>query len=314
MIIVFGSLNTDITFTVPHFSAPGETTLGESYQMNYGGKGANQALAAAKIGVKTALVGCVGDDGMGMRIQNGLKRQGVMTSGVAETSEKPTGLAVVTRDEKSGQNNIMVATGANAETKADQVPDEILKTGNVLLMQLEVPVEEVCALIPRAKERGVKVILNLAPVRGVIGKDILAQTDVLIMNQIEAAQIGHQLHIDAGAIKKAEDLARVLAKEIGVTCLVTFAENGSYAAKADGACYHVPALKIEKVVDTTGAGDAYCGTFAACIHDGKGLTEAMRYAAISGSLACTKEGAMPSYPFLGEIEEQLEILGETKSL
>lgn len=161
MIIVFGSINMDVIVPVGKFPVAGETIIGGDYEMVPGGKGANQALAAARSGVKVALVGCVGDDGMGMRMLNGLRRDGVTTSGVGQ-SEKPTGMAIILID-KTGENQITISAGANGEAKADQIPDEILLPTAMLLVQGETPAHENWLILSRAKKRGVKTIMNLAP-------------------------------------------------------------------------------------------------------------------------------------------------------
>jgi ribokinase len=304
MIIIFGSINMDMVVPVGKFPAAGETVLSPRYDMLPGGKGANQALAAARVGPKTALVGCVGDDGIGLRMLNGLKRDGVITSGVAQ-SDLPTGMAVILTNEK-GENEIVVVSGANADAKADQIPDEILKSSHVLLLQGETPPQENWTLLERAKKRGVTTILNLAPVVE-IPRETLAHIDYLVVNQIEARQIAQALKLDLD--EDAAKLARALAQQARLTCIVTLGAQGSLAVTPDGHTIRVPALKIGNVVDTTGAGDAYCGTLAAALYSRKTLTDAMKLASVAGSLACTKRGAQDSFPYIGEIEEKLEQLG-----
>ena len=161
MIIVFGSLNMDLNIRVAHLPVPGETVLSPSYDMLPGGKGGNQALAAVRVGPKVALVGRVGNDDMGQTLTDFLKKNGVMVSGVART-ETPTGCAIVVRD-GNGENQIIATSGANAEVTRDQVPDEILTPQNFLLAQMELPVDETVKVLERAKKRGVKTMLNLAP-------------------------------------------------------------------------------------------------------------------------------------------------------
>ncbi len=304
MIIIFGSLNMDMAIATDRLPQPGETVSCPEYDMLPGGKGGNQALAAHRMGVKTALVGKVGDDGMGMRLMNSLKRQGVMVSGVGQSLDKPTGCAVVVRNSK-GESHIISATGANADATADQVPDEILKPGNFVVLQMETPAAENNILIQRAKARGATVILNLSPVRAV-PPEILRLVDYLILNEVEAAQtlalFGHQKQADPRLA------AQALSRAFGNTCIVTLGAEGSRAALAAGGNIDIPSLPIEDVVDTTGAGDCYCGTLAACLHDKKPLAQAMRYAAVAASLSCREKGAQPSYPYLGDIEDNLKRL------
>lgn len=305
MIIVFGSINMDMVVPVGRFPVPGETLMGSSYEMLPGGKGANQALAAARMGPKVALVGCVGDDGTGMRMLAGLKRDGVMTSGVAQ-SELPTGMAVIIAAQ-GGENEIIVAPGANREARADQIPDEILKPSNVLLLQGETKPEENWTLLQRAKKHGVTTILNLAPVIE-IPREALANIDYLVVNLLEAGQIARALGLDLH--EDAALLARALAHQGKLTCIITVGADGAVAVKPDGLTIRVRAMKIDPVVDTTGAGDAWCGTFAAALYRKLPLAEAMKYAAVAGSLACTKRGAQDSFPYLGDIEKGLAELGE----
>lgn len=309
MIIVFGSISMDINIPVPHLPKAGETVLGPTYLMSPGGKGANQALAAARLGVKVALVGKIGDDGMGLRAMNALRRAAVMTSGVGEAEDLPTGCAVITRNAQ-GDNHIVVATGANSTVTNDQVPDEILKPGTIMLLQLELPVGETETMIRRAHERGVRTILNLSPVQP-MDMAVLKLVDTLIVNEFEAVQALEHLGLNAGG--KPAQQALALARATAGTCIITLGEAGSVAVTKDGKIIAVPALPIDKVVDTAGAGDAYCGTMAACLHEGKKLDEAMRWAAVAGSLACREAGTQDSFVYMGDIEEALPDLGPSRT-
>jgi ribokinase len=307
MLIVFGSINMDMFLPVGRFPAPGETVLAGGYEMMPGGKGANQALAAARTGVnKIALVGCVGDDGMGMRMLNGLRRDGVMTSGVGQ-STLPTGMAIILTN-SAGENEIIVATGANTDAKADQVPDEILNSTAMVLMQGETSPEENWTLLERAKKRGARTILNLAPAIPV-PQGALANIDYLIVNQIEARQIAGALKIDLD--QDASKLAGVLAQQGKLTCIITMGAKGSVAVTPDRRTLRVPALQLNEVVDTTGAGDAYCGTLAASLYMRKTLSDSMKLASIAASLACRKRGAQDSYAYWAEIESYFEGMGPT---
>jgi len=304
LIIVFGALNMDMIFGVARLPQPGETVLCPGYDMQPGGKGGNQALAALRMGTKAVIVGAVGDDGMGVRLVNGLRRAGVITSGVA-TSTLPTGCAVITHDAQ-GENHIIVATGANDDATADQIPDEILKPGHVLLMQMEVSPEQVFTLIKRGHEAGVMTMLNLAPVRPV-PPEVLARLDYLIVNEIEAGQVCTLLGLNPDE-PDAAGQARALSAAGNLTCIITLAEKGAVAAQPGGAIITVPALPVEQVVDTTGAGDCYCGTLAAVLQQGKPLEEAMRIASVAASLACAGEGTQSAFAYLGMIEDNLPLL------
>jgi ribokinase len=301
MIIVFGSINMDVNMRLASFPKPGETILAPSYDMSPGGKGANQALAAARSGVKTAIVGKVGDDVMGTRILNNLRRYEVMTSGVATSDTLPTGMAFVMGD-SSGENQIIVASGANADVSAGQVPDEVLSPGNVVLLQMELPPAENQALLERAKARGVTTILNLAPAIRITQK-MLDHVDYLVVNEHEAHALAEALGIPAN--KDMMMVARALSLQGGLTCVITLGEHGSIAASVKEGNWRVPAMSA-KVMDTTGAGDCYCGTLAAAIHSQFALDAAMRRASVAASLSCQQKGAQDSYPFLADIESVLE--------
>jgi len=303
MIIVFGSINMDFSFRVSEFPLAGETLMSPTYDVRAGGKGANQSLACARGGAKTALVGKIGDDAMGTKILNNLRRNEVMTSGVATADFLPTGMAFVMTNMR-GENQIVVASGANADVSATQVPDEVLKAGNVILMQMELPIEQTFILIERAKERGAVVILNLAPAYK-ISQKTLSMVDYLIVNEPEARKIAEVIGINS-----TQDLmvvAKALATKSGQTCIITLGEKGSLAMTPTGKGWRVPALALSgAVVDTTGAGDCYCGTFAAAIHAKLALGSAMRRASVAAGLSCMNHGAQESYPYLADIEEALE--------
>ena len=187
MIVVFGSINVDVLVPVPHLPAPGETVLGGDYRVAPGGKGANQALAARRAGADVFLVGAVGDDSFAAIGLDLLRRDGVDLSLVA-TVDRPTGCATITVD-PDGENQIAVASGANLLARAAQVPDRLLGPKTVLVLQREVPSEENAALIARARVRGARIVLSLAPA-GPIAPARLEDIDVLIANEGEAAVLG----------------------------------------------------------------------------------------------------------------------------
>lgn len=309
MIIVFGAINMDMHMRIKDFPRPGETILAPSYDMSPGGKGANQALACARGGVKTALVGKVGDDAMATRILNNLRRNEVMTSGVATSDYLPTGLAVIEVNSK-GENQIIVALGANGDVMADQVPDEILKPGNVLLLQMEVSLQENIALMVRAKKNGVKIILNLAPAFRLPQK-ALELVDYLVVNELEARMIAETVGIPAG--QDLMVMAKALSAKGGLDCIITLGEKGAIAMGENGTGWRVPAMDIKEVVDTTGAGDCFCGTLAAAIHSKFALASAMRRASVAASLSCMKKGAQESYPYSADIEEVLETFPQAQA-
>lgn len=303
MVVVFGSLNIDLVMQVDHQPQVGETIITPTYAWLPGGKGGNQAIACARSGVKTAMVGQIGDDGFGTRILTTLKRDEVWTSGVARHDNEPTGMAFITID-KNGDNQIVVASGANGETNAGQVPNDILGKDNVILMQMEVPHKENWDVIRRAKARGARTILNLAPA-GSIPKEVLIDLDYLIVNQIEGRQIAAKMGLTIE--NDAVALAKKLAQTANLTCIMTLGDKGSIVVRPDGQGWRVAAIPLgDDAVDTTGAGDTFCGVFAGCIFENRSLQEAMHRASVAASLACRGVGAQTAMPYADAIDQAID--------
>ncbi|PZO83704.1 MAG: ribokinase [Micavibrio aeruginosavorus] len=310
MIVVFGSINMDVHMRLQAFPKAGETVLSPAYEMSPGGKGANQALACARSGAKTAIVGKIGDDAAGQKILGNLRRNEVMTSGAGISDDLPTGMAFVMTD-KSGENQIIVASGANAEVKSEQVPNEILNANAIVLMQMEVPVAETLELAHRAKKQGARVILNLAPAAA-IPVAALQDIDYVVVNEGEAEVLAEAI----GAARGGNPLetARAIALKGGTNCIVTLGAKGAAVLLKEGGGFYVPAMALENVVDTTGAGDCFCGTLAASLYAKQDIASALRRASVAGSLACTKNGAQDSFPFSDEIETALKSFPQTQAL
>lgn len=302
MVIVFGSINVDLIMQVPHMPQAGETVITPTYEWLPGGKGANQAVACSRTGVKTAMVGQVGDDGFGTRMLTTLKRNDVWTSGVVHHESEPTGMAFITIDPK-GENQIVVASGANQMTAADQIPDDILGKDNVVLMQMEIDHAQNWDVIHRAKAKGAKTILNLAPA-GNIPRAVLNDLDYLIVNQIEGRQIAAKmrLKIEENAVK----MATTLAQSADLTCVMTLGPKGCIAVKPDGQGWRIQALNMgDEAVDTTGAGDTFCGVFAASLFEKRSLQESLRRASVAASLACRGVGAQTTMPHKELLDETI---------
>lgn len=305
MVIVFGSLNIDLMMHVKKQPHIGETVLTQSYDWLPGGKGANQAIACSRYGVKTAMVGQIGDDGFGTRILNALKRDDVWSSGVTRHQSEPTGMAFITID-KHGDNQIVVASGANHETSTEQIPDSILGPDNVVLMQMEVRHDQNWDVIHRAKAAGAKTILNLAPA-GAIPAEVLKDLDYLIVNQIEGRQIAEKMGLTIE--ESAPKLAAKLAQSADLVCVMTKGAKGSVVMKPNGTGWQCDAINLgDEVVDTTGAGDTFCGVFAGCVFEGRSIQETMRRASVAASLACKGKGAQAAMPRADEIEDALELV------
>ena len=298
MIIVFGSVNVDFVTRVEAIPRPGETVLGPGYDVIPGGKGANQALAARRAGADVAMAGAVGRDpfaDIGLAL---LKRDGVDLS-ATEAVDAPTGAAFITVDAK-GENAITVASGANAKARASSLSNLSIGARDVLLMQREVPESEQIAAACFAKEKGARVILNVAPA-GAIAEELATLVDVLIMNEHEATEVAHGMGFKGST---PEEYARMIAEARKLTTIVTLGADGA-VGWTDGVRRHIPAFPVT-VVDTTAAGDAFCGAFAAALDRGFGFTSALAHGVAAGSLACTKAGAQPSLPSSIDIEAKLK--------
>ena len=304
MIVVFGSLNVDLLIPVDRLPTAGETVLGPGYSFAAGGKGANQALAAARAGAVVRMVGRVGNDDLSAIALNDLNVQDVDLSLVGR-DEKPTGLAAICVDKK-GENIIVVAMGANANARADQVPDSLLTSETMVLLQMEVPLEENWALIRRAKARGSRVMLNVAPAAPV-PTDIVRMLDWLVVNEtaamIVAESLGRERHDPRAA-------AAAIAEAAQTTVIVTLGGEGASGYSGDKA-YDVTALLITPI-DTVGAGDAFVGAFAAAIDSGGDLSRGLAYGSVAGALSCLVPGAQPSLPLKAAIDKRLKELPPIK--
>lgn len=288
MIVVFGSINVDLVFRVDALPRAGETALTESCTIHPGGKGANTAVAAARAGGETAMVGRVGRDRFAEHALSAMRASGVGLSCVGE-SQRPTGCASIWID-RLGENAIVVGSGANRDVAASQVPDSLLGGGTLVALQMEVPPAENWSLVHRAKHAGARVLLNLAPAQPV-PMHTLNEVDVLVVNEAEALAISGFLQLPA---EHPPDTARVLAGRYGMTCIVTLGRNGAVAC-SPGAGWRVPALPVD-AVDTTGAGDAFCGGLAAALDQDMDIETALRYASVGAGIACTFEGAQAGLP------------------
>ena len=297
MLVVLGSVNADLLFKVQKLPAPGETVLCPGYTMAPGGKGSNQAAAAAKAGADTRFIGQLGDDAYGPVVRELLLEAGIDCSGL-EVSAKPTAIAVIGVDE-AGENAIIVASGANLDTAADQVPDDLLGPSTTVLCQNEIRMAETAAILARGKAAGAMTILNLAPA-GPLAAEVLDTLDVLVVNEIEAQMAA------GSAGGEPLELARRLAKSHHLTCVVTLGAAGAIAVGPDGG-WRVGSLPIEPV-DTTGAGDAFVGVLAAALDAQRSLPEALRRASVAAGLACLAMGAQSSQPTAAEIDARLEDL------
>jgi ribokinase len=304
MIVVFGSINVDLVVQVDNLPRAGETVLAPSYITVAGGKGANQAVAAARAGATTHMVGCVGQDGFADLALATMAEAGIDLSAVA-TVDEPTACAMIGVD-KDGANQIIVASGANRLTTSSQLDDARLGPSTTLVLQLEVDFPETWAVVERAKARGARIVLNTAPAAPV-PPAIAAACDVLVMNEIEAPMLAETAGLNTS---DPIDCARAMAETWGTATVVTLGGDGARAFEA-GAAWHIDALAIEPV-DTTAAGDAFVGVLAATLDDDQDLAAALHRASVAGALACLTSGAQPSLPDKAAIDSAIDELARPR--
>ena len=301
MIVVFGSVNVDLVVPVQRLPRAGETVLGPGYRVVPGGKGANQALAARRAGAEVRMAGAVGSDGFAGKALASLKAAAVDLSEVRK-SPLPTGAAFIAVDADGG-NLIIVASGANQDAREGTLPAEWLGHDTVVVLQMEVPLWENWTLVSRAKRAGARILLNCAPA-GAVPAEALADLDWLVVNESEAVIVARS---QGAEIADATAAAQWLAKSRRVTVIVTLGEQGARAFLPDGRAWSIGTLPV-KPVDTTAAGDAFVGAFAAAVERGQDLPSALRYGSAAGALACTVAGAQPSLPLQSAIEATLDDL------
>ncbi|MFE6303662.1 ribokinase [Nocardiopsis sp. NPDC057823] len=292
-IAVFGSVNMDLVAYVGTAPATGETVTGTAFRQVPGGKGANQAVSAARAGADTVFLGAVGDDAFGAELRGNLVASGIDTTGL-RTVPGPSGIAHIVVDGRGG-NSIIVVPGANGEVTGTVPGDrELIGGADALLLQLELPMEAVVAAARTGREQGVRVHLTPAPARE-LPDELLESVDVLVPNEHEAAAI-------TGRTDPREALAALLERVPEV--LVTLGGEGSLYGARGAEPVHVPALKVE-AVDTTAAGDTFCGSFAVARAEGAEPAEAMRFAAAAAALSVQRHGASSSMPTRAEVEALL---------
>jgi ribokinase len=289
MIVVFGSINLDLIFPLPAIPLAGETLLAPGIRIEPGGKGANQAVAAARDGAKVVMAGAVGRDALAAGALALLRDAGIDLSRVIE-AEAATGCAAIFVDPR-GANAIGVGSGANLAAHATQVEDALLGPGTTVVLQMEVAAAESAALIHRARARGARIILNLAPARP-MEIAALRGLDLLTVNETEAAWLGG--HLGCGAD------AAALRGALGVDIVRTLGEDGAEVASGDGV-RRVPARRIT-AVDTTAAGDCFVGVLAATLDRGATLADALTRASAAAALCCMRAGSQSSLPMAAEID------------
>ena len=296
MILVFGSINADFFLNVKSLPRPGETVLCPSYTFYPGGKGANQAVAAARLGAEVMFAGSVGKDPYGGQVLKSLRDVGINLK-LVNSRGTTTGTAFVVVAE-DGENQIVVASGANLETCSNQIKDSDLSLCTHIVLQLEVPLKEIEDIIFRAKAAGCKIILNYAPAN-VIQPTAIECCDYLIMNEIEANSL-------FGQKKEVEEYAIKFSKRFDAECIITLGPKGSLLATREG-LYKIDALEVE-AIDTVGAGDMFVGAFSAGLFKGECTTSSLQRATVASGLTCKFNGAQPSLVTPQLVESELQRL------
>jgi len=294
-VVVFGSINMDLVVRTPRLPTPGETLTGHTFFTAPGGKGANQAVACARLGAPTRMVGRVGDDLFGEQLRASLRSFGVQDDGVL-TTPGPSGVALIAVDDLA-ENTIVIVPGANGSVSIADIPrlEAVLDGARILLVQLEVPIETVVAAARAAHTRGVTVILDPAPALP-LPDELYALADIITPNEHEATTLtGIAVHDDQGAIAAARALiargARRVALKLGA--------RGALTADAEGEQFWSPFTVTP--VDTVAAGDAFNGGLAVALSEGRSFNEAIRWGLAAGALSVTRHGAQPSMPERNEV-------------
>ncbi|HEX9591555.1 MAG TPA: ribokinase [Bradyrhizobium sp.] len=299
-VFVAGSINMDVVATADRHPRIGETIAGKAVLYFPGGKGANQAVAAAKLGASTTLIGRLGRDAFGDELKAFLVAQGIDLSFVQQTSDTHTGTAIITV--ANADNTIVVIPGANALVSAADVEAPTLATGDIAVSQFEIPLPTITAFFQRARAAGTTTILNPAPAVE-FGRELLDLVDILILNETELGLLAKAELRDTDDHARFIDAARSLqAGQEKIIC-VTLGKRG-IVALIDGQP-HVDLGRAVKAIDTTGAGDCFVGAVAALLADGQPLRSAFRYANIAASICVQRMGAAPSMPTVEEVKAVL---------
>ena len=296
-ILVVGSSNTDMVIKAAHLPRPGETILGGTFFMNPGGKGANQAVAIARLGGPVTFICKTGSDIFGHQSQQLFEEEGINTSYVFSDSGNPSGVALITVDEKA-ENCIVVASGANANLLPSDLEkaEEAIERADLVLMQLEVPMETVCFVADIAWQKGKKVILNPAPAHP-LPVDLLRHLYLITPNETEAEMItGVEITDESSAGEAARALSGLGVQHV----IITLGSKGALIY-SNGKAEMVPTLKVE-AVDTTAAGDVFNGALTVALSEGRSLKEAARFACKASAISVTRVGAQSSAPYRNEVD------------
>ncbi|WP_050475759.1 ribokinase [Herbaspirillum rhizosphaerae] len=306
MIVIIGSINMDLVLRVPRMPLPGETITGGQFRTIPGGKGANQAVACARLsgdGIKVAMVACLGDDAFGTELRAALRRDGIDDSHVATIPDTASGIASILVDD-NGQNSIVLASGANAELSPAHIDAArgLIEQARIVVLQLESPLPTVIHAIRLAHALGKTVVLNPAPAQA-LPTELLGQIDYLVPNEIEAAMLAGVpttgINIDNDSDEQIADIIAKLRANGSSNVLVTLGEKGVYAALAAGSS-HFDAQAV-KAVDTTAAGDTFIGGFVAALAEGRSEADAIALGQRAAAISVARVGAQTSIPTRQEV-------------
>ncbi|CEK18606.1 ribokinase [Chthonomonas calidirosea] len=300
-ITVVGSANVDMIMQVERFPAPGETVSDGQFSQAFGGKGANQAVAAARAGGRVAFLGCVGADAFGEAILENLRRDGIFTEPVVKSVSEPTGIAMILIN-KQGENCIAAAPGANNALTSAHIESyaAFLKRSRMVVIQAEIPRIAVEKTFEVLADSETAILFNFAPIRKEAPK-LSPRITYLVVNETEAAYLSG---VQVGTFREAEQAARILRRQGPQNVLLTLGANGVWVETPQGG-FHAPALPVQ-AIDTTAAGDVFCGAFATATTQGQPIHEAVHFACAAAALCVTRLGAQPSIPYRAEVETLLK--------
>ena len=300
-IVVAGSINMDLVFRVARLPQPGETLTGRSFQQVHGGKGANQAVAAARMGADVRMIGRVGDDAFGTALLDGLRNESIDVSCVKTSERTSSGLALI-GVEDSGQNCITVISGSNGLVTSDDITaaESVIASADALLLQLEIPVETVVTAIRLAQKHNVLTMLDPAPAPRTFSAELL-QVDVVCPNETEASLI---TGLPVTNVEEAGAACRQLQTLGAKIAMITMGSQGCVFCDESGNTQHVRSFPVT-AVDTTAAGDAFAGTLGFCLAQGQSILDAVCFASAAGALACTRAGAQPAMPTFADVTQKL---------
>ncbi|AHG77001.1 ribokinase [Mannheimia varigena] len=288
---VLGSINADHVISVPYFAKPGETLTGHSYHIAYGGKGANQAVAAARLGAKVSFIGCIGNDDIGRAMKTAFAQDGIDVGAIKTIDNQMTGIAMIQVAE-SGENSIVISAGANGHLDESVVAEtqSVISEADCLLMQLETPLPAIIQAAQIAKQHGTKVVLNPAPARA-LPDELLGLLDMITPNETEAEILTGVKVVDEATASQAAEVFHQKGIE---TVLITLGSKGVFVSE-NGLGNIVAGFRVQ-AVDTTAAGDTFNGALVTAMLEDKPFAEAIRFAHAAAAISVTRKGAQPSIP------------------